>query len=138
MMREHMGIIKDLKEQLATIELCLEKSRGILEKIACLGNGNSHGNSIGNCIAIEALQLQPDLSALNEERAKVLKSVTEDLINEFCAYKNHTSDELFVDTAIELIKDFESGMTCKDEGCPHYGTPHSHSRMASNLRRETT
>lgn len=35
-----------------------KRYRATLEKLACLGNGDQHGNSIGNCIAIEALQVQ--------------------------------------------------------------------------------
>ena len=30
--------------------------KAALEKLACLGNGDSYGNSIGNCIAQEALK----------------------------------------------------------------------------------
>jgi chromosome segregation ATPase len=30
-------------------------ARDYLERLACLGNGNRHGNSNGNCLAIEAL-----------------------------------------------------------------------------------
>lgn len=30
--------------------------RNALEKLACLGNGEKHGNSVGNLIAIEALE----------------------------------------------------------------------------------
>ena len=30
--------------------------KAALEKLACLGNGDSYGNSVGNCIAQEALK----------------------------------------------------------------------------------
>lgn len=30
--------------------------RGVMEKLACLGNGDSYGNSVGNCIAQDALR----------------------------------------------------------------------------------
>jgi len=33
----------------------IQSLRASLETIACLGNGNTHGNSIGNCMAIDAL-----------------------------------------------------------------------------------
>ena len=33
----------------------LAKFKGALEKLACLGNGDAWGNSIGNCIAQKAL-----------------------------------------------------------------------------------
>ena len=67
--------IVGLREQLAATELVVEQMREALEEIACLGNGNTHGNSIGNCIAIRALQLQPSLSALREHDAKALESI---------------------------------------------------------------
>jgi len=38
--------------------------RGYLERLACLGNGDMHGNSIGNCIAQEALAATTDLDGL--------------------------------------------------------------------------
>ena len=34
----------------------VEQYRAALEKLACLGNGDAWGNSIGNCMAQEALQ----------------------------------------------------------------------------------
>ena len=33
-----------------------DKLKAALEKLACLGNGDAYGNSIGNCIAQEALK----------------------------------------------------------------------------------
>lgn len=47
------------------------KLRNELEKIACLGNGNTHGNSTGNCMAIDALAQPHDDSALREMIAGV-------------------------------------------------------------------
>lgn len=38
--------------------------REYLERLACLGNGDRHGNSLGNDIAIEALNKTQDLSGL--------------------------------------------------------------------------
>ena len=49
--------IADLKEYRATQELVIQQLRDALEKIACVGNGNTHGNSVGNCLAIEALAI---------------------------------------------------------------------------------
>ena len=48
-----------------------EKMRKVLLRLACLGNGDQYGNSIGNCIAQEALSL-PDLASpvLNRIRAE--------------------------------------------------------------------
>ena len=56
--REHTGC---LREQLAALAEQNEKMREALQKLACLGNGEQYGNSIGNCIAQEALSL-PDLA----------------------------------------------------------------------------
>lgn len=59
------------KEQLAALAEQNEKYREALQKLACLGNGEQYGNSIGNCIAQEALSL-PDLTSpvLNRIRAR--------------------------------------------------------------------
>ena len=57
--REHTGC---LREQLAALAEQNEKMREALQKLACLGNGEQYGNSIGNCIAQEALSL-PDLAS---------------------------------------------------------------------------
>ena len=52
--REHTGC---LREQLAAFAEQNEKMRKVLLRLACLGNGDQYGNSIGNCIAQEALSL---------------------------------------------------------------------------------
>ena len=41
----------------------LQTVRDALEKIACLGNGDKHGNSVGNVLAIEALAIVDELMA---------------------------------------------------------------------------
>ena len=66
--REHTGC---LREQLAALAEQNEKMRKVLLRLACLGNGDQYGNSIGNCIAQEALSL-PDLATpvLNRIRAE--------------------------------------------------------------------
>ena len=50
-----------LTEELAALAEQNEKMRKVLLRLACLGNGDQYGNSIGNCIAQEALSL-PDLA----------------------------------------------------------------------------
>ena len=50
-----------LTEELAAFAEQNEKLRKVLLRLACLGNGDQYGNSIGNCIAQEALSL-PDLA----------------------------------------------------------------------------
>ena len=59
------------KGQLAALAEQNEKMRKVLLRLACLGNGDQYGNSIGNCIAQEALSL-PDLasSILNKEEGE--------------------------------------------------------------------
>ena len=53
--------LAELTKQLATLAEQNEKMRKVLLRLACLGNGDQYGNSIGNCIAQEALSL-PDLA----------------------------------------------------------------------------
>ncbi len=62
------------KEQLAALAEQNEKMRKVLLRLACLGNGDQYGNSIGNCIAQEALSL-PDLASpvLNRIRAEAME-----------------------------------------------------------------
>ena len=59
------------EKELAALAEQNEKMREALQKLACLGNGEQYGNSIGNCIAQAALSL-PDLTSpvLNRIRAE--------------------------------------------------------------------
>ena len=61
-----------LTEELAALAEQNEKLRKVLLRLACLGNGDQYGNSIGNCIAQEALSL-PNLATpvLNRIRARL-------------------------------------------------------------------
>ena len=63
--------LAELTKQLAALAEQNEKMRKVLLRLACLGNGDQYGNSIGNCIAQEALSL-PDLATpvLNRIRAE--------------------------------------------------------------------
>ena len=63
-----------LNKQLAALAEQNEKMRKVLLRLACLGNGDQYGNSIGNCIAQEALSL-PNLATpvLNRIRADGMK-----------------------------------------------------------------
>lgn len=54
--------ISNLQQQTAEQAAVIEKLKDALEKLACLGNGDTHGNSTGNCIAIDALTTQPTQS----------------------------------------------------------------------------
>ena len=73
--REHTGC---LREQLAALAEQNEKLRKVLLRLACLGNGDQYGNSIGNYIAQEALSL-PNLASpvLNRIRAEGMRMAAE-------------------------------------------------------------
>ena len=73
--REHTGC---LREQLAALAEQNEKLRKVLLRLACLGNGDQYGNSIGNCIAQEALSLH-DLASpvLNRIKAEGMREAAE-------------------------------------------------------------
>ena len=66
--------VRERDEQLATLAEQNEKLRKVLLRLACLGNGDQYGNSIGNCIAQEALSL-PDLATpvLNQIKAEAYR-----------------------------------------------------------------
>ena len=67
-----------MQEQLAALAEQNEKLRKVLLRLACLGNGDQYGNSIGNCIAQEALSL-PDLAtpAINRIKAEAYRECAE-------------------------------------------------------------
>ena len=67
-----------LTEELAALAEQNEKMRKVLLRLACLGNGDQYGNSIGNCIAQEALSL-PDLATpvLNRIKAEAYREAAE-------------------------------------------------------------
>ena len=71
-----------LTEELAALAEQNEKMRKVLLRLACLGNGDQYGNSIGNCIAQEALSL-PDLASpvLNRIRAEAMRMAADLLDN---------------------------------------------------------
>ena len=68
----------NVEQQLATLAEQNEKLRKVLLRLACLGNGDQYGNSIGNCIAQEALSL-PNLATpvLNRIRAEGMRMAAE-------------------------------------------------------------
>ena len=70
--------VTQLQKQLAALAEQNEKMRKVLLRLACLGNGDQYGNSIGNCIAQEALSL-PNLAtpALNRIRAEGMRMAAE-------------------------------------------------------------
>jgi len=59
--------------QLAERDLQIKELREALHKLACLGNGDSFGNSIGNAIAQQALSKPYDESVLKQLIGKRIK-----------------------------------------------------------------
>jgi hypothetical protein len=57
---------KQLRKDLAEREAEIAKLRDYLHELACLGNGDIYGNSIGNCLAREALSTPPSTSYLEQ------------------------------------------------------------------------
>ena len=65
-----------LQQQLAAAQAENLRLRMVLERLACLGNGDEYGNSIGNRIAQDALATPPgDMAALREVIACVLEEI---------------------------------------------------------------
>jgi len=57
---------EQLRADLAEREAEIAKLREYLHELACLGNGDIYGNSLGNCLAIEALSAPPSTSYLEQ------------------------------------------------------------------------
>ena len=68
-----------MQEQLAALAEQNAKMRKVLLRLACLGNGDQYGNSIGNCIAQEALSL-PNLATppVSEDRWLPIETAPKD------------------------------------------------------------
>ena len=65
-----------LKSQISHQEEAIRLKDAALEKIACIGNGDTHGNSVGNCLAIDALAIQPSPEILQAKRfAEAIRSL---------------------------------------------------------------
>ena len=81
-LREVATHCANVEQQLAALAEQNEKMRKVLLRLACLGNGDQYGNSIGNCIAQEALSL-PNLATpvLNRIRAEGMRMAAEILID---------------------------------------------------------
>lgn len=94
--------LSTLNTQLAALAEQNAKLRKVLLRLACLGNGDQYGNSIGNCIAQEALSL-PDLASpvLNRIRAEGMRMAAD-----ICSEKHSLSgaEEAIRARAAELEK----------------------------------
>ena len=100
--------LKAMQHQLAAQELVIQQLRDALEKIACIGNGNTHGNSVGNCLAIEALAIPTS--------TKRLEAWYKSMVGEPVAWNYELTEEAFVrlsvaginvDTPLHAIKPFK-------------------------------
>lgn len=91
-----------LTKQLSALAEQNEKMRKVLLRLACLGNGDQYGNSIGNYIAQEALSL-PNLATpvLNRIRAEGMRMAAD-----ICSEKHSLSgaEEAIRARAAELEK----------------------------------
>ena len=63
-----------LEEQVAQQAEAIRMKDAALEKIACIGNGDMHGNSVGNCLAIDALAIQPSPEILQARDERVAEA----------------------------------------------------------------
>lgn len=73
----YLGAMADCKQYEETITQQAEAIRlkdVVFEKIACIGNGDTHGNSIGNCLAIDALAIQPSPEILQARDVQVAEA----------------------------------------------------------------
>lgn len=84
--------LESLRKENAALLVAMVAKDATLEKIACVGNGNSHGNSIGNCMAIEALAILPSpelLEARDRKRdAKLLRRFAKDFSSNIQEHAN--------------------------------------------------
>ena len=74
--------IADLKETIAQQAEAIRLKDAALEKIACIGNGDTHGNSIGNCLAIDALAIQPSPEILQARVERVAEAISTSMSTE--------------------------------------------------------
>ena len=74
------NIIAKLEQQRNELAAQVEGLRAALHKLACLGNGDTYGNSTGNRIAQDALAL-PNTTAdiLRKRDARTLRDAADDL-----------------------------------------------------------
>ena len=95
-LREVATHCANVEEQLAAIAEQNAKMRKVLLRLACLGNGDQYGNSIGNCIAQEALSL-PDLATpvLNRIKAEAYREAAMHCSKHGSRTADEVSEDLF-------------------------------------------
>ena len=77
-----MGDCKRYEETIAQQAEAIRLKDAALEKIACIGNGDTHGNSIGNCLAIDALAIQPSPEILQARDERVAEAISTSMSTE--------------------------------------------------------
>lgn len=70
---------ESMRQQLTDALAAIKLKDALFEKIACLGNGDIHGNSFGNDLGKEGLAIQPDDSALKAWLGEPVASMEEAL-----------------------------------------------------------
>ena len=70
-------LLDEALTQLAAAQVRILELREALDELARLGNGDSYGNSIGNCIAQKALAIPTDDTALRKLVAKHVRTIGE-------------------------------------------------------------
>jgi hypothetical protein len=90
-----------LTEQLVVAQADNKMLRDVLERLACLGNGDKHGNSIGNEIAINALAQPIDGTALRA----ALKAERERIADLFEGQYTDTCPQTNISRAIRAMED---------------------------------
>jgi len=82
----HDELQAKLQEEGEALKLRVARLVDTLHKIACLGNGGSYGNSIGNVMAQDALSAEAGQQWLREKQAEALESAAKWFdATEYCA-----------------------------------------------------
>ena len=89
----------ELQSENDALQAHIARLRGYLERLACLGNGTRHGNSVGNVLAQEALTTTTPAQSLARLRNQV---------REECAdFLEANRDLLYPEEAIRAMKEPE-------------------------------
>ena len=67
--------LAEAEQKIKELTIVVSNYRYALEKLACLGNGASYGNSLGNDIAIHALKAGKSEQSLAKHDADVIRNM---------------------------------------------------------------
>ena len=82
----HDELQAKLQEEGEALKLRVARLVDTLHKLACLGNGDNYGNSIGNTMAQDALSAEADQRWLLDKQAEALESAAKWFdATEYCA-----------------------------------------------------